>query len=1543
MKKNVKLCFIFFCSILVNVLFSQNETQKWYFGGYAGLDFATSPPTVLTNGSMYSFYSCSSISDASGNLLFYTDGATVWDQTHAIMANGTGLFGNGGSSSSQGSIIAKQPGNTNLYYIFTTSNNWNNTNGFNYSIVDMSLAAGMGSVTVKNSNLSTGYTSGRLTATKHCNGNDIWILTRDWYYTNSSTSSGTFTPTFYAYLLTSTGVNTTPITSSAATYSWNGFSNWDWGCMKISPSGKKLGLALYDYNNFNSNNNNNFELYDFDNSTGAVTNSLALYTNTSSSNWWGGWGCEFSPDGTKFYGSDIYSNSYLYQWDLCAGSPTAIAASIYSVSSSGQMGSLQLASDGKIYCAHWGSQGLGVINNPNSSGSACNYSNAGQSTSPKMSYYSLPNFMSSYFVQAPPAPPYTYTVSNSYGCQAAAFNAPFTPQTFTNIACSSVGYSLTGMMWDFGDPASGSANNSGLTNPVHSFQTLGNYTVKLILYYSCGGGTDTLTQNVNINQPCISVASNTITCANLGSATVAATGGIGPFSYTWMPTNQTNSVATGLSPGTYTITVFDFGNNYTYTATAVFTSSVPLTGNVATASSITCNGGTTGWGNVTGIAGGSGTEHYTWFNGAITYTNPAPTNLSAGLWSLTVTDALTGCQIKQTFYIAQPPPMYLTLSSSTPTSCVNTNIVLTGTNSGGTPGPGPGYTYTWTGGPVATTHTVSHSLAGTYVYTLNSSDSYNCLKTNTIAVDFIPKPVLTVANTSICPLHTGTLIVSGATTYTWNNNGTNATTFTDNPTSTTQYTLLGSALGCTSVAHPYIVLKPLPVPILNSNSPICNGLDLHINASGGSSYVWIGPFSFNASVSNPTISAAAPSNSGVYNVTVTALNTCTAAASTTVTVNPTPTVSASGATVCITQTVNLNANSVSGASFDWKGPNAFTSLQQNPSINTPTIQSSGTYTVRATSVNGCTNSATADVTVTAVPIPIITSNSPRCFGDQLNLNGGGALLYSWSGPNGFNSSVQNPSIFNVTVPADGVYTLVVTTGPCVTSITKSVTVYALPTPTASNNSLTTPLCETKQLQLHVNNSGQYYQWVGPNHYLKFAQNPPIIDSVTQLWHAGTYTVVVTDNHGCVNTATTIVTIHLNPHVSATGATVCLNDPAILTASGAVNYVWSGPNFYFSNKQSATVTIASNVSPKTYTVIGSAANTCTDTATVVLATIPLPMPSLTALPKTKICLNETINFEGFGGKIYDWHGPGNLLYSGKTVSLVLNSMSYAGDYTLTVTDNNGCRASTLTTINIDDLPSGSIIGSSMEGCAPFHSDFKFYSSKSTSTLISTSWELDHQIFPGKSFSYYFTKAGNYIIKGNLKDTLNNCVNTETFAVNVYPVPLADFNYSPEKPVENLDEVIFTNNTFGENQSKWNWFFANNNGYQSKKENISYLFPEAGLYPVAMVVENSWGCQDTVVKVVKVESDFNVFVPNAFTPNGDDDNELFLPILQGVRIYKFIVFNRWGTKVFETSDPKLGWDGTFQGNNCKEEVYIWKITASGINGELKELNGRVTLYR
>jgi gliding motility-associated-like protein len=112
---------------------------------------------------------------------------------------------------------------------------------------------------------------------------------------------------------------------------------------------------------------------------------------------------------------------------------------------------------------------------------------------------------------------------------------------------------------------------------------------------------------------------------------------------------------------------------------------------------------------------------------------------------------------------------------------------------------------------------------------------------------------------------------------------------------------------------------------------------------------------------------------------------------------------------------------------------------------------------------------------------------------------------------------------------------------------------------------------------------------------------------------------------------------------------------------------------------------------------------------------------------------------------------------------------------------------------------------------------------------------------------------------------------------------------------------------------------------------------------MVVKNSWGCADTVVRTVVVEPDFNVYVPTAFTPNADELNDVFQPKGSGVVKYSLIVYDRWGQKIFQSTDFSKGWDGTFKGEECKMDVYVWKIIASDIKGKTKNLNGSVTLYR
>ena len=214
-------------ALIISNANAQAEFSKWYFGQNAGLDFASSPPTVLTNGMMATGEGCATISDVNGNLLFYTDGVTVYDNTHSVMANGTGLFGH--SSSTQSALIVKQPGNINIYYIFTVTQ-VGGFQGANYSIVDMNLAAGLGSVMVKNSTLYVPSCEKQV-AVRHCNSKDVWIVSHE-YNSNK----------FRSYLLTSAGLNTVAVvTAIGETITGNGAATL--GQMKISPDGKKLAIA----------------------------------------------------------------------------------------------------------------------------------------------------------------------------------------------------------------------------------------------------------------------------------------------------------------------------------------------------------------------------------------------------------------------------------------------------------------------------------------------------------------------------------------------------------------------------------------------------------------------------------------------------------------------------------------------------------------------------------------------------------------------------------------------------------------------------------------------------------------------------------------------------------------------------------------------------------------------------------------------------------------------------------------------------------------------------------------------------------------------------------------------------------------------------------------------------------------------------------------------------------------------------------------------------------------------------------------------------
>jgi hypothetical protein len=516
-----------FCFVLAGFLFlsrglttAQNENSKWYFGINAGLDFMTTPPTILTNGALSTMEGSASISDEKGNLLFYTNGATVYNRLHQQMANGTGLNGGpglwgGNPTTTQGALITRQPGSCNIYYLFTLASQ-SQSMGLCYSIVDMNLAAGTGSVTIKNAYLF-GPSTEKLCGVRHCNGIDAWIITHDYNSNN-----------FRAYLLTAAGVNTVPVLSSIGTVpSANSTTNsagWV-GEMEASPDGKRLVVC-------NFYPNNTVELYDFDKTTGIVSNSLILATFATTPSICSPYGCEFSPDGSKVYACSHQNCKIIYQWNLSAGTNNAIVASQTSVGAAapGQVnfynnaGALQLATNGKIYVARGSMSTLGVINNPNAAGQTCNYVDNGQSLGSSASDWGLPNFIKGPLNSTPVS-----SFTSSVSCRTASVNFPVT----TGTGCiASNGNPVNNVQWNFGDPGSGSNNTATGFSASHLYSSAGNYQVQLILYKNCGS--DTITQQVVISGssvPSLSITGNVNICK--GKTTNLTVSGANTYSWSY--------------------------------------------------------------------------------------------------------------------------------------------------------------------------------------------------------------------------------------------------------------------------------------------------------------------------------------------------------------------------------------------------------------------------------------------------------------------------------------------------------------------------------------------------------------------------------------------------------------------------------------------------------------------------------------------------------------------------------------------------------------------------------------------------------------------------------------------------------------------------------------------------------------------------------------------------------------------------------------------------------------------------------------------------
>jgi PKD repeat protein len=441
-----------------NSAFAQKEANIWYFGSAAGMDFNGGSPVALNNGQIFTTEGSASIADANGNLLFYTEGVSVWNKNHVVMPNGGGLMG--GGSASQSAIIVPNPGSASQYYIFTVPNTAGGT--LRYSIVDMTLAGGNGDITAtKNVSLGGVNVAEKLTATWHRNGLDFWVAAHD----NGGNN-------FYAYHVSSAGVTGPVISTVGAIH--NGTNPWT-GCMKFSPKGDKMAVCLY--------GTQQADLLDFDNLTGVFSNS-AIYNFPAT---FYSYGVEFSESGNVLYICNVdFTPGQIYQFDVLAGNNAAIIATAQLIYNNATdfLGSMQLGPDKKVYYVRYGYAYAGAIEFPEVLGAGCTTNDVAVPLGTGSAQLGLPDFFSG-----------IYRAPVLFQGQCLGDTTFFFQGDTANLAS---------VAWNFRDNASGIYNTSTLFNPYHIFTGAGNYLVQLISTY-LNSSVDTIIipvhiyANVNVN------------------------------------------------------------------------------------------------------------------------------------------------------------------------------------------------------------------------------------------------------------------------------------------------------------------------------------------------------------------------------------------------------------------------------------------------------------------------------------------------------------------------------------------------------------------------------------------------------------------------------------------------------------------------------------------------------------------------------------------------------------------------------------------------------------------------------------------------------------------------------------------------------------------------------------------------------------------------------------------------------------------------------------------------------------------------------------
>lgn len=903
--------FLFFAHFSSAVAQNGGIANNWFFGHNAGLNFDTGSPVPIS-GPLNALEGVSTISDVNGNLLFSSDGISVFNRNNVQMPNGNNLWGN--PSTTQSGVIVPNPANANQYYVFTAAA-MAGIHGVCYSIVDMTLDGGLGDVLVKNIQLLTPAAE-KITAIKNCNGTDFWMICHEW---NSDA--------FYTYPITLLGIGTPVISHVGSVYQGNTLGTI--GYLKSSPNGKRLASAI------DWIPNNNVELFDFNTATGVISNPIYLPSNGAA------YGVAFSPDNTKLYIGFEYMNPGLVQYDL-----TTTPISTHSMNLTYIHCALQLAPDGKIYFTVLGLvisiNYLGVINNPNSAGAACNYNLNGVPNLIGSTTFGLPNFPDNFLAKP-------FSLGNDI------------------VLCGDSAFFNAGVGWNSYSWSNGATTQSITTT------TDGTYWVEVT--DDCG---NVITDTVKVSHllPPFSLGRDTALCT---ATALTLDGGTG-LSYSWSNGATTPSITVNTS-GIYWVEKTDICGLEIDTINVSFT---PLSGNLS-ASPILCQGDST---LLTAISiGGTAPYQYSLNNGQ--YQNAATFAVGQGVYSVSIQDQ-SGCFfVSPPLTLAEPPALNAILVGNTAVCHGATNHLNVNTT-GGT----PPYQYSLNGSPF---QNLNDFVVGAGTYSATVQDANGCtFATDSLKMVENPEIIATISTTPIlCHGDSSkiTINASGGTPplqyslnggiFQANNNFVVA--------AGTYAILVKDAKGCLFISNALNISTPPAISALLNIPPIpCHNetTNLTITASGG-----VAPYQY--ALNNGIYQNANTFSNltgGNYLLNIRDANGCIYAHNLNI-INPLPLIiSVNADTACYNENTLLNVNAAGGTGilqFNIMG----NPYQMQPFFHVP----AGNYTINVQDSNHC--AATTNINIPEyqdIHIQIVTIDSAYC-----NKANGSAIVLATGENQGF--------------------------------------------------------------------------------------------------------------------------------------------------------------------------------------------------------------------------------------------------------------------------------------------------------------------------------------------------------------------------------------------------------------------------------------------------------------------------------------------------------------------------------------------------------------